>query len=166
MASEPTRPDLTAWPHHELYRRVRDALAAVPAQFATEIFISGVLATDLHTLNSALGAAIEEQVVATLNAMRATWDPARSWGRPAQLDGVPVADPDPAVEPEPAALEVSASTWCSWPVHVRESLRAVTSWMKAPGVMRTEVVDGATAERVRDVAAQHGVAGLEEVGRG
>lgn len=75
MASEPTRPDLTTWPHYELYRRVRDALAAVPAQFATEIFISGVLATDLHTLNSALGAAIEEQVVATLNAMRATWDP-------------------------------------------------------------------------------------------
>lgn len=74
MASEPTRPDLTAWAHHGLYRRVRDALAAVPAQFATEIFISGVLATDLHTLNSALGAAIEEQVVATLNAMRATWD--------------------------------------------------------------------------------------------
>ena len=75
MASEPTRPDLTTWPHYELYRRVRDALAAVPTQFATEIFISGVLATDLHTLNSALGAAIEEQVVATLNAMRATWDP-------------------------------------------------------------------------------------------
>lgn len=75
MPSEPIRPDLTGWPHYELYRRVRDALAAVPAQFATEIFISGVLATDLHTLNSALGAAIEEQVVATLNAMRATWDP-------------------------------------------------------------------------------------------
>lgn len=75
MPSEPIRPDLTGWPHYDLYRRVRDALAAVPAQFATEIFISGVLATDLHTLNSALGAAIEEQVVATLNAMRATWDP-------------------------------------------------------------------------------------------
>ena len=88
---------------------------------------------------------------------------ARSWGRPAQLDGVPVADPDPAVEPEPAAFEVSASTWCSWPVHVRESLRAVTSWMKAPGVMRTEVVDGATAERVRDVAAvwHLAIAGIE-----
>lgn len=74
-ASEPTRPDLSTWHHNALHRRVRDALSAVPAQFATEIFISGVLATDLHTLNSALGAAIEEQVVATLNAMRATWDP-------------------------------------------------------------------------------------------
>ena len=73
---------------------------------------------------------------------------ARSWGRPAQLDGVPVADPDPAVEPEPAAFEVSVSTWCSWPVHARESLRAVTSWMKAPGVMRTDALDGATAERI------------------
>lgn len=80
-ASEPTRPDLTSWPHHALYRRVRDALSAVPAQFSTEIFISGVLATDLHTLNSALGAAIEEQVVATLNAMRATWDPVQENSR-------------------------------------------------------------------------------------
>ncbi len=91
---------------------------------------------------------------------------ARSWGRLKQLDGVPIADPDPVVEPTPAAFEVGASTWCSWPVHARESLRAVTSWVKGPGVMRTEVLDGATAERVRDLAAQHGLAGLEEVTRG
>lgn len=91
---------------------------------------------------------------------------ASSWGRPRHLDAVPVADPDPPIDARPASFVVGASAWCSWPVHVRESLRAVTSWTKAPGVMRTEVVDGATAERVRNVAAQFGVVGLEEVDRG
>lgn len=89
----------------------------------------------------------------------------RSWGRPKQLDGVPVADPDPVgpiVEPIHAVFEVGASTWCSWPTHARAALRAVISWAKGPGVMRTEDLDGATAERVRDVAAQHGLDGLEE----
>ena len=33
------------------------------------------MATDLHTLNTVLGAAIEEQVVRTLNLIRNTWDP-------------------------------------------------------------------------------------------
>lgn len=63
-----------SWAHHALYRHVKDALLALPAYFKTEIAISGILATDLHTLNSVLGAAIEEQVVTTLNAMRSTWD--------------------------------------------------------------------------------------------
>ncbi len=91
---------------------------------------------------------------------------ARAWGKAKQLDRVPNADPDPIVpevEPLPAAFEAGASTWCSWPVHAREALRVVTSWVKAPGVMRTEMLDGATAERVRNVAAQHSRAGLEEV---
>ena len=33
------------------------------------------MATDLHTLNTVLGATIEEQVVRTLNLTRSTWDP-------------------------------------------------------------------------------------------
>ena len=33
------------------------------------------MATDLHTLNTVLGATIEEQVVRTLNLIRNTWDP-------------------------------------------------------------------------------------------
>ena len=88
---------------------------------------------------------------------------ARSWGRARQLDGVPVADPDPVIELRSAAFEVSASTWCSWPAHAREALRVVTSWTKAPGVMRTDTLDGATAERVRELGAQHTLSGLEEV---
>lgn len=61
--------------HHDLYRDVTDAIASLPAYFRTETRISGIMATDLHTLNTVLGASIEEQVVSTLNQMRTTWDP-------------------------------------------------------------------------------------------
>lgn len=67
-------PDET-WPHHELYRSVREALATLPVYFRTETHIAGVMATDLHTLNNVLGATIEEQVVRTLNLIRTSWDP-------------------------------------------------------------------------------------------
>lgn len=72
----PTRqlPDV-GWEHHELYLKVREALAAVPVYFRSETHIAGVMATDLYTLNSVLGATIEEQVVRTLNLIRNVWDP-------------------------------------------------------------------------------------------
>jgi len=63
------------WEHRELYENVREAIACLPVYFRTETHISGVMATDLHTLNTVLGAAIEEQVVRTLNLIRSTWDP-------------------------------------------------------------------------------------------
>jgi len=47
----------------------------LPVYFRTETHISGIMATDLHTLNTVLGATIEEQVVRTLNLIRTTWDP-------------------------------------------------------------------------------------------
>ena len=53
---------------------MQDALAALPTYFRSETHISGIAATDLHTLNNVLGATIEEQVVATLNSMRQVWD--------------------------------------------------------------------------------------------
>ena len=59
----------------DLHRRVRDAIASLPAYFRTETKIEGVNATDLHTLNTVLGATIEEQVVRTLNDLRNSWDP-------------------------------------------------------------------------------------------
>jgi len=65
----------TSWEHYELYQNVREAIATLPVYFRTETHISGVMATDLHTLNTVLGATIEEQVVRTLNLIRATWDP-------------------------------------------------------------------------------------------
>ena len=57
---------------HDLYQKVREAVAALPVYFRTETRISGIMATDLHTLNTVLGATIEEQVVRTLNLTRST----------------------------------------------------------------------------------------------
>ena len=63
------------WNHYQLYSNVREAIASLPVYFHTETHIAGVMATDLHTLNTVLGATIEEQVVRTLNLLRKTWDP-------------------------------------------------------------------------------------------
>jgi hypothetical protein len=63
------------WPHGPLFERVKETLTALPIYFRTETTIAGVIATDLHTLNTVLGATIEEQVVRTLNLLRKTWDP-------------------------------------------------------------------------------------------
>ena len=64
-------------PTYKLYEGVRSALTALPMMFRSEINITGVLATDLFTFNSALGASIEDQMVTALNTpeLRATWDP-------------------------------------------------------------------------------------------
>jgi len=61
--------------HGGLYRRVVSALYALPSLFKTNLSISGVRATDLYALNSALGNSIEESVVNNLNALRSVWDP-------------------------------------------------------------------------------------------
>jgi len=63
------------WEHGNLYDGIREAVASLPVYFRTETQIAGVLATDLHTLNTVLGATIEEQVVRTLNLTRKTWAP-------------------------------------------------------------------------------------------
>ena len=52
---------------------------SLPIYFRTETHISGVMATDLHTLNAVLGATIEEQVVRTLNLVRRTRDPEENY---------------------------------------------------------------------------------------
>jgi hypothetical protein len=54
---------------------VREALLSLPSYFRTLTVIEGISATDIFTLNSALGATIEAQVVSTLNQMRNVWDP-------------------------------------------------------------------------------------------
>jgi hypothetical protein len=64
-----------SWGDLALYKSVREACATLPVYFRTETHISGIMATDLHTLNTVLGATIEEQVVRTLNLLRGTWDP-------------------------------------------------------------------------------------------
>lgn len=62
------------WPHRTLWEGVRSALLALPAYFRSDTFIEGVNATDVFTLNAALGATIETQVVETLNQIRSVWD--------------------------------------------------------------------------------------------
>ena len=70
-----------SWLHYPLYRRVIDALYAVPAHFSSRTSIEGLVATDVQTLNSVLGATIEDQVVVTLNRMRPVWDPDEQYQR-------------------------------------------------------------------------------------
>lgn len=76
MSSEPVRP--TSPPdgiHSELYQNIHEAIHALPSYFRTATNIEGISATDIFTLNSVLGATIENQVVNTLNHMRGVWDP-------------------------------------------------------------------------------------------
>jgi len=51
----------------------------LPTRFESDLYISGVLATDLYAFNSSLAATIEEQVVASLNMLRGMWDPHQSY---------------------------------------------------------------------------------------
>ena len=81
--SKPTAPSrelpATGWKHYQLFKDVREAISCLPIYFRTETHISGIMATDLHTLNTVLGATIEEQVVRTLNLIRNTWDPGEKY---------------------------------------------------------------------------------------
>jgi hypothetical protein len=79
ISSPPVRRLPEDWEHFELYKNVRSALATLPAYFRTETRISGINVTDLQTLNTVLGATIEEQVVSALNAVRHVWDPEESY---------------------------------------------------------------------------------------
>jgi hypothetical protein len=58
------------WNHSDLYKAVYETLFALPGFFKSELKITGVLATDLYTFNSALGATIENQIVDSLNELR------------------------------------------------------------------------------------------------
>lgn len=67
------------WSHTQLFNAVRNTLFALPSFFRSDLVISGVLATDLFTFNSSLGATIETQVVNALNELRSTWDPDQNY---------------------------------------------------------------------------------------
>lgn len=62
-----------------MYARVRASLLALPAHFDPELNLAGIVATDIATLNTALGATIETEVVKGLNGLRPTWDPNREY---------------------------------------------------------------------------------------
>ena len=78
----PDKPELPEdYQHAELHARVIRALHAIPTHFSTNLNLDGIIATDVQTLNSALGAAIEAQAVETLNNMRPVWDPENQYLR-------------------------------------------------------------------------------------
>ncbi|MFE5774605.1 hypothetical protein [Brachybacterium sp. NPDC056505] len=78
---EPTRLDPSTFPLEKkaLNEGVEAALMALPAYFEFDNSMGGIDATDLHNLNTLLGAAIEGQVVEALNGLRTVWDPHREW---------------------------------------------------------------------------------------
>lgn len=72
---EPTGGPLSDWEHRQLYDNVKKTLFALPEEFTSSLVIRDFRATDLFTLNSALGASIEDSVVTGLNRLRENWDP-------------------------------------------------------------------------------------------
>jgi len=63
----------------ELYAALDNALRSLPHFFTSPINIEGLMATDLFSMNTLLGGAIEEQTVRILNSLRSTWDPEDRW---------------------------------------------------------------------------------------
>lgn len=64
----------------KLQSGVRKALAALPIYFDFDNPIRGIDATDLHNINTLMGAAIENEVVTALNSLRTIWDEDNEWG--------------------------------------------------------------------------------------
>jgi len=62
------------WQHRKLYDDVIKTLYALPEEFRTSLRIADFRATDIFTLNTALGASIEDAVVNGLNRLRQVWD--------------------------------------------------------------------------------------------
>jgi hypothetical protein len=62
-----------------LVTNVREAIRALPFYFESKTVIEGLDASDLFSLNSVLGGAIEVQTVSTLNRIRNVWDPDNDW---------------------------------------------------------------------------------------
>lgn len=86
MEAEPDAPAAPTEPELDpddlrtgLQRRLRTVLLGLPSYFEFNNHVAGVNATDLHSLNTLLGASIEGQVVKALNQQRALWDPDDEW---------------------------------------------------------------------------------------
>jgi hypothetical protein len=122
--SLPVKPEKTggpakaAWKHYDLRQRVLSAIYAVPGHFDTTLNIEGVLATDLFTLNTTLGASIEQSVVDCLNSLREVWDPQNAYSgyrfvRQSQtFPDVLLATDDPSVDAsEKIILGVELKGW-------------------------------------------------------
>ena len=92
------------WPHIALWRAVKAALYALPSRFESDLVISGVLAPDLFSFNSSLGATIEEQVVASMNKLRSAWDPSNQYAL-YQFERQPQTFPDVVLKAQAPGIE-------------------------------------------------------------
>ncbi len=54
-------------------------MTLIPDHFKARISISGIEATDIYNLGGLIAAAIEDNVVSTLNRLRDRWDPEDEW---------------------------------------------------------------------------------------
>lgn len=106
VAPAATEAVAASWPHRDLYLAVREAVRSLPAFFESDLRVSGVLATDLYTFNTSLGATIESQVVEELNKLRRIWDPYRRYAgyrfvrQPQTFPDVTLRAASPATQPE------------------------------------------------------------------
>lgn len=78
MAGEPSLPvpqePSKNWQHYDLWKRIIELLAEIPAYFQSTISVSGVNATELYSFGAVLGLTIEQEVVRTLNRLKPQWD--------------------------------------------------------------------------------------------
>lgn len=73
-APSPEEPS-TSWEHYSLWKRVKDTTAHLERHFQSTITVSGINATEIYSFGEVLGLTIEEEVVRSLNWLRAEWDP-------------------------------------------------------------------------------------------
>ena len=60
---------------YQLWKDVGETLFKLPTYFKSTLSLDGIIATDVFTFNTSLGATIEHQVVDALNLLRSSWDP-------------------------------------------------------------------------------------------
>lgn len=79
MPDRPIRTPINSERQKLLYEQVSKALSTIQIAFNSTINIEGIDATDLFSMNTLLGSAIEVQTVQTLRNMRSIWDPNNEW---------------------------------------------------------------------------------------
>lgn len=100
----------------KLWENVRDVLLSLGSYFRSDLAVHGVLATDLFTFNSSLGATIEQQVVNQLNQLRNVWDPDKKYSlyrferQPQRFPDVVLRSPAPG-QPATPLLGVELKGW-------------------------------------------------------
>lgn len=135
MPPAPPKPRLppSSWRHKRTYELVWDALAAMPSHFRPEIHITGLNTPDLFTLNTPLGATIEEQAVSTLNKMRETWDPKKQYAtysfvrQPQTFPDVRLVRAPGVKGPDPIIMGVELKGWYVFAKEGEPSYRSKTT---------------------------------------